>query len=105
MPDRVITEERNFQWVGYETKTISSTAITLTTGITRDADFALVSIESNPINYTLDGSTVPTSTVGHNISAGTVFRLENRFEILNFSAIRSGGADATAKISYGKWAD
>ena len=101
------TKSRNFQWIGYEARTVSSTAIPLTTNINfvTNADFAVLTVETNPINFTLDATTLPTSSVGHNALAGAMIELDNPWEIDHFRMIRSGGADATVKVSYGEWTE
>lgn len=98
------TKTPDTQWIGYESITVSTTAVALAASNAGylSADFAMLTVESNPISFTLDGRT-PTSTIGHAAAVGSKIDLENNWEINNFQMIRSGGADATVKVSYGQY--
>lgn len=93
----------NYVGFGYEALTVSTTALALTAAEyvsgDRKAQVAHITVESNPINYTYEGTT-PTSTVGHNLVAGSTLTLAGYANIVAFRMIRSGGADATVKITY-----
>jgi hypothetical protein len=65
---------------------------------TRSAIFATISVESNSIRYTLDGTT-PTTSVGHRLDAGDVLFLSSFDDIKNFQAIRIS-ADAELQVTY-----
>jgi hypothetical protein len=88
---------------GYESLTVSTAVVPLTASeyISGDkkAQVAHITVESNPINYTYEGTT-PSSTVGHNLPAGSTLTLTGHANIVAFRMIRSGGADATVKITY-----
>lgn len=83
--------------VGYEQKTVSTTAVTLTKPA--GASRAIVMVEDQPIRYREDG-TAPTSSVGVLCPAGTRFELESSSAISNFKAIRSGGTDGVISVNY-----
>jgi hypothetical protein len=88
---------------GYEVQTVSTTALALTASEyvsgDRKAQVAHITVETNPINYTYEGTT-PTAAVGHNLIAGSTLTLAGYANIVAFRMIRSGGADATVKITY-----
>jgi len=66
----------------------------------REATKVLISVDpTNPIRYTIDGTTTPTSSVGH-YAVGTTFELEGYDNIKNFRAIRQGGVDAIVAASF-----
>lgn len=87
----------------YEALTISTTAVALTAAKyisgDRKARVAHITVEAQALNYTYDGTT-PTSSVGHNLTAGSVLTLSGYANIAAFRAIRSGGSDATLKVTY-----
>ncbi len=56
-------------------------------------------LETDQIRFTLDGVTIPSSTVGHLMDAGDNLTLRNIFDIENFKAARVT-ADASLKITY-----
>lgn len=93
----------NYVGFGYEALTVSTVALALTSSeyVSGDkkARIAYITVESNPINFTYEGTT-PTSTVGHNLTAGSTLILEGYANIVAFRMIRSGGSDATVKITY-----
>lgn len=88
----------------YEAITVSSAAIGLTLStwnVNAREHSALLALESNQIRYTLDGSTTPTSSVGHLMNIGDSLILENSDALKNFKAIRVSG-DASLKVTYFK---
>lgn len=93
----------NYTAFGYEALTVSTTALALSASEyisgDRKAQVAHITVESNPVNYTYEGTT-PTSSVGHNLTAGSTLTLSGYANIAAFRVIRSGGADATVKITY-----
>lgn len=89
--------------------TVSSSALVLTSvGIAFSAaevaaaDEALITVETNPLRYTIDG-TAPTSTDGHPVAAAASFVVSGRRDIGNLKLIRSGASDATVHITLRKW--
>lgn len=93
----------------FETLTVSNSVKTLTAATyvskpttaapTRSAQFATISVESNPLRYRLDG-TDPDASTGHLLAAGDVLFLSSYDDIANFKAIRQGGSDSTIMVSY-----
>lgn len=87
----------------YEKITVSTSALPLTaaTYVSGDkrAQVAHITIESQPVNYTYDGTT-PTATEGHNLIAGSTLVLTGYSNIVAFRIIRSGASDATIKVTY-----
>jgi hypothetical protein len=87
----------------YEALTVADTAKTLTAATyqnaTNQAVSALLSLETAEIRYTLDG-TVPTTAVGHIMSAGQSMTLVNQHQLANFQAIRTGGTSGALKVTY-----
>jgi hypothetical protein len=88
----------------YESATVSTVAVTLTaatyapSGQTQAA-FAIITVESNPLRYRIDG-TAPTSIEGHAATDGGFLTVCGITAIKNFSAIRSGGTDAKVRVTY-----
>ena len=68
-------------------------------GTGRQADFALVTVETDQIRYRLDG-VAPTSSEGHLVSTGSSFELNGALMIQNFLAIKVTN-NATIKCTYG----
>jgi len=60
---------------------------------------AFVEVHTNGIAWRDDG-TAPTATVGHLVAAGGTITIRGISRILAFQAIRSGGADATLRVTY-----
>lgn len=96
--------------LGYESITVSTTSVspitttiqsTLTNGLREQAVEAVVTIETNPIRYRVDG-TAPTSSEGHLLNAGDVLTVQGFQNITNLKMIRQGSADATVRITYFK---
>ena len=89
----------------YEAITVSSTAIGFTAAklalaqslYKRDIKEVLVTVETNPFRFTVDGTT-PTSTVGHLLNAGDIYTC-NGEDASKFRAIRTG-SDASLKCTY-----
>lgn len=67
------------------------------------AVFVTVSCASSApcdINYTYDGATTVTTTVGQTLSTGMSFTLFGYQNIVNFKAIRTGSNSAVLKVVY-----
>lgn len=76
-------------------------AITSATSLTppAGATIAWVSAKTAPVNYTLDGTTTPTASVGTTLAVGGSVILYGPSPIANFKAISATG---TLDASYGK---
>lgn len=84
----------------YQTVTVSNSVIPFpAASLPAAASMALVNIDTNPIKYTIDGST-PSATNGHLVAAGGQFLLLSREEITAFRVIRQGGADAAMCVTF-----
>jgi hypothetical protein len=85
----------------FESITVSTVAKTITsTLIDQHPDFGLVTVESAPVRFRLDG-TAPTAAVGHVLEVGDVLELRGMGELSKFQAIRRDGVDATLRVSTG----
>ena len=92
----------------FEKLTVSSTAVGLTStkydqrSTTNQpniqAEFALVSVETDALRYRTDG-TDPDATTGHKLEAGDELLLSGANDIQRFRAIRVT-TDATIQVSY-----
>lgn len=87
----------------YEVLTVTTavktpTAATLVSG-SKKARVAYITVESQPINFTYDGTT-PSATVGHNLTAGSTLVLTGYANIAALQMYRSAASDATVKITY-----
>lgn len=83
----------------FEQITVSTVAIGFTVATLAEGNYAVVSIETNPIRYRSDG-TNPTAAVGHLAAAGTVLEVCGKSAARNFKMIRQGAADATAFVTF-----
>ncbi len=84
-----------------ESITVSSTVVTLTAGNYGTFTNALIYVETNPIRFTLDGSTPPVASgVGIRLEVGQNLYLPNGRLISNFRAIRDTGADGKINVCY-----
>ena len=84
---------------GYESKTVSTTAVGLTVATIGDADVARITVETANIRFRTDG-TDPTTTEGHILYIGDVLELRSQSDLLNFKAIRDDAVDATIRVTY-----
>lgn len=90
--------------VGYESITVSSTALSFTSatafpdGKTPRADLAVVTCETDAVRYRVDG-VAPTASVGHKLAADgslTVYG-EANLKAIQFIRVTS---DATLRVTY-----
>ena len=63
------------------------------------AEEAFITVETQPIRYTVDGTT-PSTTDGHLAAAGDTIYLEGFDNIARFQCIRSTGSDSTIHVTY-----
>ncbi|KKN79584.1 hypothetical protein LCGC14_0337880 [marine sediment metagenome] len=61
---------------------------------------AVVTVEDQNLRYTIDGSTTPTTSVGHLAKDEYVIILTSKTMIQNFKAIRATGSDSKIKVTY-----
>lgn len=81
----------------FESVTVSTTAIALNPPTTDWVDYTIISVETNGVRWRDDG-TDPTAAVGHPEAAAARLYYEGDPKKIKF--IRSGGADATLRVSY-----
>jgi hypothetical protein len=99
------------QVMASESLTISTSAVPLTATKYRKqvgntaaqfihANHAFISVESNSIRVSVDPAVTPTTNAGgHEYDDNDSFWIEGA-AIRNFQAIRTGGADATIRVTY-----
>src|SRR3990172_9923594 len=90
------------QWQAHESITVSSTALQLTAGLRKQAEIAVITVESNTIRFWMDG-VAPTATVGHTALDGDMLTCDGYWELEGLWMIRKDAADATIRVSYGVW--
>ena len=95
-----LTEEMPIEWNGFESITVSSTALPFTASAVESKTEAFVTVESQAVRYRVDGQ-VPTATVGHVLEAGAVLTLSGPWELDKFRVIRRDASDATLRVTYG----
>ena len=89
--------------MGYESITVSSTALGFTSGTAfpggkQPADMAVVTIETDAIRYRVDG-VAPTASEGHKAAADSSFTVYGTQNLRAFQMIRVT-TDATVKVTY-----
>lgn len=84
----------------YEAVTVAATSKALTATTYLRARSALCRLETAPINYTIDGSTVPTDAIGILINPLEWIILENPNQIRNFRGYRTTGTSGVLKCFY-----
>lgn len=65
-----------------------------------NATFCELQADTNPIRYTMDGATDPTTTAGMVLLTTSDPKLFLVSDILNIRFIRSGGSDAKLNVHY-----
>lgn len=92
----------NHEAVTVSTVAIGGTAATITPTSGVAAKAAIVSVETNPIRYRIDGQAAVTNTTGHYVAAGTTFTIFGGENVTALRMIRdsTAGADATVRITY-----
>ena len=84
---------------GYESVTVSSSAVGLTSGTYGTNTYALITCEDAQIRFRVDG-TSPTVSEGHILNPGDTLELDSNEDIAAFEAIRTGDTDGVIKVSY-----
>ena len=82
----------------FETITVSTAAIGITSAIRLGQTHTLLTSESADYRYRVDGSD-PTASVGHLVLAGVPLTLEGSRELVNFRAIRDAAVDITLSVT------
>lgn len=84
----------------FESVTVSSTAVPLTSATADHATRAYVTVEGGPVRFRTDG-TAPTALIGHELRTGDTLELDDNDEIQKIQFIRRDGVDATLRVTYG----
>jgi hypothetical protein len=85
---------------GYEAVTITSASKALTSTTYLRSRSALCRLETAPIRYTVNGTTVPTALVGIVLYPLEWIILENTDQIRNFRGFATTATDASLKCFY-----
>ena len=88
----------NYTTVGYESLTVSSSAVGLAS-IPTTAVRAFITVEDANVRFRVDG-TVPTTIEGHALAASDILLIESASDIAAFRAIRDDAVDAILKVTY-----
>lgn len=86
--------------VGRGRLTVSTTSVVLPS-IPTTANCAFITVEAQPIRYTIDGTVPVATSLGHLAIAAGVIELLSRDALMKFQAIRDGATDAVLEITYG----
>lgn len=94
---------RNFDTQAFEKLTIDATVggIALTGGTYGTRRYAVITVDTADIRFTVDG-TAPTTTTGHLCSPDDIIRLNSAEDIASFRAIRTGAVSGVLQCSYGE---
>jgi len=84
---------------GYQSLAVSTVAVSLT--LPSGAAYGVIDVEGAGIRYRVD-NTAPTTTEGHAVADGGELTICGGEALKQFKAIRSGGSDATLRVSYFK---
>ena len=88
-------------FVGFEQITVSSTVLDKTSlTIPAKTTHAVMRVSGNHMRYTMDGTTVPTTTNGMLMSTNDSSALFLVDDLLNIKMIRDGASNATLMIHY-----
>lgn len=90
--------------LAFETLTVSTTALGFTADtfaptVSDAAVIAIVTVETNPARFRVDGLN-PTSSVGHAVTDKDQIEVCGTEAIRAFRAIRSGASDSTFRVTY-----
>lgn len=97
MPGPWVNPERHTS--SFETITVSTSAVSLTSADVQGAVAAEITVENGPIRFRTDGSD-PTASVGHLLSDGDVLFLDNISDMTALSMIRDASTDGDITVSY-----
>jgi len=89
---------------------VNLTATAYTLADTRDANHdtfgdrkpkaAVITVEAQPIRWTIDGTAPVATSLGHTAVATDVIFLDSLQKIVNFRAIRDGAIDSVLEVTY-----
>lgn len=85
----------SFAWAdSYESITVGASSIGTTTATVGRASWGICRLETAEIRYTLDGATTPTNLIGVVLEPLEWVVLNDRNQLRNFRAIRTGASGA-----------
>jgi len=87
-------------YYAFETVTVADSSIGLTAATFDQQRFALITLETAPVRFRLDGS-APTSTVGHLLEVGDILELDSNEQLVAVRFIRTTGVSGSISVSYG----
>ena len=85
---------------GFESVSVSTTAVTLTEGFAVGHEYALVTVADGAVRFRLD-NLAPTASVGHLLNPNDVLRLTTNEMLDRAQFISKDGVTATLSVSYG----
>lgn len=88
--------------IDYEAITVAATAIGLDPTKYRNADRAVMTLETGQIRFRYDGAGNPTSTTGHVLDLAVALTLDGTATMQRFMAIRTGGTSGVLSVTYEK---
>jgi hypothetical protein len=93
---------RNFDGQAYESKTVDATAggVSLTSGTYSTRRYALITVETAPVRFTVDGTAPVAATTGHLVNPGDIIKLDSNEDITAFRAIRETSTSGVLKVTY-----
>lgn len=80
-----------------KTLTVPSHAVSLL-----KANYALMTIETAAIRWTVDGTDPAATSVGHLSAAGSIIELRGQDNVASFKAIRDTAVDGVIEVSYAR---
>ena len=83
----------------YESVTITNSATALTAGTYGAATHAVITAETAPMRFRIDG-TAPTASEGHLLNPGDTVTLTSAADIAAFRGIRTGATSGVIKVTY-----
>ena len=93
---------RNFDAQSYESVTVDATAggVTLTAGTYSTRRYALISVETATVRFTVDGTAPVAGGPGHLCQIGDIIELDSNEDITAFRAIRETATSGTIRATY-----
>lgn len=89
-----------YQFDDFDSLAADNTNKSLTAAKVADAAFVLITCETQPVQYRLDGGDATAD--GHSLAVGESLELEGHNNITNFRFSRDTGVNGTLKVSYAK---
>lgn len=93
-------------YVAFEQITVAASSVGFTaarirpSGRSDQAQHAICRLETAQVRWTMDGVTVPTTTVGTTLEVGETMQIDDPVLIANFRAIRTGAVSGQLDCTY-----